>query len=75
MAEEVRQTVDARGLSCPQPVLLTQRALARAGSGAVEVLVDTATARENVTLAAEQAGWRAAVEELAGGEYRLVLRR
>jgi tRNA 2-thiouridine synthesizing protein A len=41
-------TVDARGLSCPQPVILTKNKLASLESGTLEVLVDNPAARENV---------------------------
>ncbi|HHW14256.1 MAG TPA: preprotein translocase subunit TatB [Firmicutes bacterium] len=71
-------TVDARGLSCPQPVILARRALeeaGRKGPATVEVLVDTEVARENVTRAAEALGWRVEAEELLEGECRLVLTR
>lgn len=70
--------MDARGLSCPQPVILTRRALEgadRSGSTTVEVLVDTDVARENVTRAAQAQGWRVEVEELLDGECRLTLTR
>ena len=42
-------TVNASGLSCPQPVIETKKALSRLSSGRVEVLVDTATSRNNVS--------------------------
>ena len=40
------EIVDARGLGCPQPVILAKRALEREAS--VLVIVDNAIARENV---------------------------
>lgn len=67
--------VDARGLSCPQPALMARRAIAAAEGGAVEVLVDNPTARDNVTRVARQAGWNAQVESLEGGEFRLLIRK
>jgi TusA-related sulfurtransferase len=39
--------IDARGLSCPQPVVLVDRALAD-GNADLEILVDNEVARENV---------------------------
>lgn len=51
-------TVDARGLSCPQPVLDTKRALESAAAE-VDVLVDTVTSRENVIRFARKSGWTA----------------
>ncbi|MBC7354896.1 MAG: sulfurtransferase TusA family protein [Desulfomicrobiaceae bacterium] len=67
--------VDARGLSCPQPVLLVLQAIGEAGSGVIEVLVDTEASCENVTRAAEGRSWSVAVTELPGGEFRLELRK
>jgi|YelNatPaOPRAMG01_1025707.scaffolds.fasta_scaffold36297_2 TusA-related sulfurtransferase len=66
--------VDARGLACPHPALLTRQALRRAGSGQVEVLVDTDTARENCLRVAEREGWQAEVI-FEGSAYRLRLTR
>jgi len=45
---ESRRTVDARGQACPQPVILTRKALAEGGFDLLEVLVDDASSRENV---------------------------
>ena len=46
-------TIDARGLSCPQPVLITIEQIKKMGKGRSEVLVDTDTSKENVARAAE----------------------
>ena len=40
-------TVDARGLSCPQPVILTQKAISE-GVKSFDVIVDAEVCRENV---------------------------
>ena len=50
--------VDARGLSCPQPVLMTLGEIKKLGKGEIEVLVDTDTSKENVMRAAESQGCR-----------------
>ena len=42
-------SVDARGLSCPEPVLLAKKAIEQLADGTIEVLVDTATGMENVS--------------------------
>ncbi len=63
------KTVDARGLSCPQPVLMTKAALA-SGEKAYEVLVDNATAKENVTRFATNSGYKVSVAE-KGEDYVL----
>lgn len=42
-------TIDARGLACPGPVLRAKKALDSIPEGQVQVLVDEAVARENVS--------------------------
>lgn len=65
--------IDARGLSCPQPVLLTIENLRKISRGEVVVLVDTETSKENVSRAAASLGWQVKEVELQGREYRLTL--
>lgn len=67
------QTVDARGLSCPQPVILARKAIETA-QFPVEVLVDTVTSRENVRRMAEGAGLKVQVEAV-GDEFKLTITR
>lgn len=69
------KTIDARGLSCPQPALLTRQAIQKAGKGTIEVLVDTTTALENVTRLAKNAGWTVNAEKQPQETYRLVLKK
>ena len=42
------KVIDARGLSCPEPVILTKNAFA-SKEAQYEVLVDNPTAKENVS--------------------------
>ncbi len=65
-------TVDARGLSCPQPALMVHEAIRETGKGTIEVLVDSGTARDNVSRLARNSGWTVKVDELPG-HVRLVL--
>lgn len=55
-------TVDARGLSCPQPVVLTMEAL-KQNAEAYEILVDNQTALNNVSRFVKNAGKTASVTE------------
>lgn len=64
------ELVDCRGLSCPEPVLLSRQALQEAKENEVEVVVSNAVARDNVTRAAKGMGWNVAVEE-EGEDFRL----
>lgn len=67
------KVVDARGLSCPQPVILTRQAMEEE-QFPIEVWVDTVTSRENVRRAAERAGLKVQVEAV-GDEFKLTLMR
>lgn len=68
------ETIDARGLSCPQPVILTNKKIKEMGKGVFEVLVDTETSKENITRLAQQSGWQVEVK-IAGEDYCLVLKK
>ena len=59
--------VDARGLSCPEPVLLTQEALREQAGAAFAVLVSSPTARDNVERTLQAAQRRFAVAPDAEG--------
>jgi tRNA 2-thiouridine synthesizing protein A len=69
------ETVDARGLSCPEPVLRTRKALAAMPAGTdLEVLVETVTSRENVLRTARSLRCEVKIEESADG-FRLVIHK
>jgi tRNA 2-thiouridine synthesizing protein A len=67
------EIIDVRGLSCPQPVLLTMEKLKSLSQGELVVLVDTDTSRENVLRAAASLGWQAREVRPEGSEFRLTL--
>ncbi len=54
--------VDARGLSCPQPVVLTSKAI-EAGAESLEVLVDNEVSKENVLRLAKRHKMQTSVHE------------
>ena len=54
----MHSTIDVRGLSCPQPVLLTLDNIKKQKNGEMEILVDTETAKENVSRAVSNEGWQ-----------------
>lgn len=55
------QTLDVRGLSCPEPALRTRQALTALGQGTLVVLVDGTTSQNNVERTGRQLGWQASV--------------
>lgn len=61
--------LDARGLSCPEPVVMIRKAMFSKES-AYRMVVDNVTAKENVTRYAQHQGYQVSVQE-ADGEYRL----
>ena len=65
--------VDARGLSCPEPVILISQAM-NSGDSAYEIVVDNRVSRENVTRYAEHQGYQVSVAE-ADGEFTLTIRK
>ena len=66
-------TVDARGFSCPEPVIMLRKAMATK-EAEYTVMVDNAASRENVTRYAEHEGYSVTVRE-NGGEYTLNLKK
>jgi selenium metabolism protein YedF len=68
-------TVDARGLSCPQPVLETKKALENGDTGNILVLVDNPTSKENVSRFARNQGCDVSVREKGEKEFEISLKR
>lgn len=54
--------VDARGLSCPEPVIRAKNAM-ESGDKEYEILVDNVVAKENVSRFANHQGYQVQVEE------------
>jgi len=64
--------VDARGFSCPIPVVKTKKAIEENPKEQVAVLVETAVSRENVSRLAQSKGYSVKVEGVEDG-FRLSL--
>ena len=68
--------VDARGLACPQPVLLLREAVSRMAPGARVALVATdPLAPVDVAAWCLRAGHVLVAESIVGGMYRFVVQR
>ncbi|OWZ85020.1 sulfurtransferase TusA family protein [Natranaerobius trueperi] len=52
--------VDARGLSCPQPVLITKQSLSKEDN--IKVLLDSPTAKDNVAKFAKSQDYKVDIE-------------
>jgi TusA-related sulfurtransferase len=66
--------VDARGLSCPLPVLKAKEAIEK-GEEKIEVLVDNNTALENITRMAENKGFTVESQQNADGDWQIFISR
>ena len=67
--------VDARGLSCPQPVLMTLEKIKKVSKGKIEVMVDTDTSKENGSRAAESQQWQVQEIREEGQGYRIMIKK
>jgi tRNA 2-thiouridine synthesizing protein A len=65
--------IDARGRSCPEPILLAKKGLDKSPEG-IEVIVDNVTARDNVQRFAGLHGYNAEVKQ-NGDDYILIIER
>ena len=66
--------IDARGLSCPLPVVMVQKEVNKTAPDELEVLVDAKVCVENVTRFAASCGYAVTVEE-TDGEYKMILKK
>jgi tRNA 2-thiouridine synthesizing protein A len=73
--EKMAKTIDARGLSCPQPVLMTLNEIKAGGTDEILIQVDNDAAQENVARAAVGRGWVVADMEEKDGEFHVTIRR
>jgi selenium metabolism protein YedF len=64
-------TVDARGLTCPQPVLETKRVLDESLEQDFLVLVDNPTSRENVARFARNQGCEVEIRDGGVGQFEI----
>lgn len=66
--------VDARGRSCPEPVVMTKNAIDKFDGQPIEVLVDAMVAVENIKRFAQNQGFN--VEVIKNEEdYTLIIRK
>ena len=73
---EVSQHVDARGLSCPMPIVKTAQAIKTVVSGQlIEVLATDAGSVKDFAAWSKTTGNELVEQSADGGVYRFVLRR
>lgn len=67
--------LDAIGLSCPQPVLLTMNKMKELQYGELMILVDNDTAKENVSRMARSQGWDVTDVQKDETGYQLTIKK
>lgn len=65
--------IDARGYSCPMPVVMVQKEVKKSAPEKLEVLVDDPCAVENITRFANNNGYAAESCETGDEEFALTL--
>ena len=66
--------IDARGLSCPMPVVMVQKEVKKNAPATLQVRVDSMVCVENISRYAASQGYKVETEE-SDGEYVLTLRK
>ena len=67
--------IDARGLSCPMPVVMVRNEVKKNHPEEVRVMLDNACSVENVTRFGNNNGYKVEAEEQQGEDVLLVLKR
>jgi len=76
MAVEIATRVDARGLSCPMPIVKTAQAAKTTPSGGlIEVLATDPGSTKDLVAWAKTTGNVLVEQSVDGGVYRFVIRR
>ncbi|HTP59328.1 MAG TPA: sulfurtransferase TusA family protein, partial [Spirochaetia bacterium] len=70
----MRKTIDAKGLACPQPVILCRKALREADLDEIEMVVDNEAARQNVIRFLKFVGAAEPVVESRGPVHAILAR-
>jgi len=74
--DPIAQVVDAKGLSCPMPIVKTAQAVKSLASGQLlEVLATDAGSTKDFTAWAKATGNELVEQTVEGGVYRFVLRK
>ncbi len=67
--------IDARGLSCPQPVILLMEEIKSGKNETITVLADNEPCVENVSRAAESKGFSVEITNEGNETHKLILKK
>ena len=69
----MERTIDARGLACPKPVILTKKGIEAIEEGIITTIVDNEIAKDNLSKLAKSMGLEYKVEEDVEGNYEVTI--
>jgi TusA-related sulfurtransferase len=67
--------LDAKGFSCPEPMLMAKKAMQSGEYASFQIQVDCGASVENINRAAKQQGWTMHIIEQDGDEATLELKK
>lgn len=68
-----KKEVNARGLECPKPVIMTKKALDDKNNDVVVTIIDNEVAKENVSKLAKSLGYKYSVDKGKENEYYITI--
>ena len=69
----MEKTIDARGLACPKPVILTKKEIEAIEEGIITTIVDNEIAKDNISKLAKSMDLEYKVEEDVEGNYEVTI--
>jgi TusA-related sulfurtransferase len=67
----MKTTIDARGLACPKPVILTKKGIEGIKEGSIKTIVDNEIAKDNLSKLAKSMNLEYKVEQDLDGNYEV----
>lgn len=71
----MNKTIDAKGLACPKPVILTKKEIESLDEGTIKTIVDNEIAKDNLSKLAKSMGLEYKVEEDLEGNYEVTIKK
>lgn len=70
----MEKIVDARGKSCPVPVIMTKKEIDKLSSGIIRTIVDNEVAKENVSKLVKNLGYEYSIDEKNSEEFHIIVK-
>ena len=70
----MEKIVDARGKSCPVPVIMTKKEIDKLSSGIIRTIVDNEVAKENVSKLVKNLGYEYSIDEKSSEEFHIIVK-